>query len=70
MLILERFSFSFFFLVSAKEGTEGVHGAPLGATDLANVKTKYGFNPEEVQRFSLSLILLLIFVVDAELRCA
>ena len=32
---------------SAKEGTSGVHGAPLGAVDLANVKTMYGFNPEE-----------------------
>lgn len=33
---------------STKEGTEAVHGAPLGAADLAQVKAKFGFNPEEV----------------------
>ncbi|KAI8871850.1 transketolase [Ramicandelaber brevisporus] len=32
---------------SAKQGTEGVHGAPLGAADIVNVKTKFGFNPED-----------------------
>jgi transketolase len=31
---------------SAKQGTEGVHGSPLGAADIANVKTKFGLNPE------------------------
>ncbi|GMH88425.1 hypothetical protein TrVE_jg6944 [Triparma verrucosa] len=34
-------------LGSKKEGTHGVHGAPLGAEDLSHVKSKYGFNPEE-----------------------
>ena len=24
-----------------------MHGSPLGDEDLANVKTKYGFNPED-----------------------
>lgn len=33
---------------SAKEGTQHVHGAPLGATDLAKVKQYYGFDPEHV----------------------
>eukprot|EP00178_Gracilaria_changii_P010699 TRINITY_DN31062_c0_g1_i1.p1 TRINITY_DN31062_c0_g1~~TRINITY_DN31062_c0_g1_i1.p1 ORF type:complete len:688 (-),score=108.40 TRINITY_DN31062_c0_g1_i1:47-2062(-) len=32
---------------SSKEGTHGVHGSPLGPEDLANVKKKFGFNPEE-----------------------
>eukprot|EP00730_Choanoeca_flexa_P000139 TRINITY_DN10062_c0_g1_i2.p1 TRINITY_DN10062_c0_g1~~TRINITY_DN10062_c0_g1_i2.p1 ORF type:complete len:684 (+),score=235.73 TRINITY_DN10062_c0_g1_i2:65-2116(+) len=32
---------------SAKEGTEKVHGSPLGDEDLANVKKKYGFNPDD-----------------------
>lgn len=32
---------------SAKQGTEEVHGSPLGPKDLAAVKTKLGFNPEE-----------------------
>ncbi len=32
---------------SGKEGKHDVHGAPLGAADLANVKTKFGFNPAE-----------------------
>ena len=35
---------------SAKQGTGHVHGAPLGAADLANVKKHFGFNPEEVRR--------------------
>jgi len=30
---------------AAKEGTEEVHGAPLGAADIVNVKTKLGFDP-------------------------
>ncbi len=33
-------------LGSAKQGTHSVHGAPLGAEDLAQVKTRYGFDPE------------------------
>eukprot|EP00428_Durinskia_dybowskii_P063222 CAMPEP_0170369910 /NCGR_PEP_ID=MMETSP0117_2-20130122/8233_1 /TAXON_ID=400756 /ORGANISM="Durinskia baltica, Strain CSIRO CS-38" /LENGTH=703 /DNA_ID=CAMNT_0010624657 /DNA_START=46 /DNA_END=2157 /DNA_ORIENTATION=- len=32
---------------SSKEGSHGVHGAPLGSTDLKAVKAKFGFNPEE-----------------------
>lgn len=32
---------------SALQGTGKVHGAPLGKTDLANVKTLYGFDPNE-----------------------
>jgi transketolase len=43
---------------SKKEGTEGVHGSPLGEEDLANVKTKLGLDPaqkfqvpEEVRKF-------------------
>jgi transketolase len=35
---------------SSKEGTNHAHGAPLGATDLANVKQYYGCNPEQVYR--------------------
>jgi transketolase len=31
---------------SAKQGTAGVHGAPLGYADLANVKKQYGFAEE------------------------
>lgn len=34
---------------SGKAGSHGVHGAPLGAADLKSVKTKFGFNPEEVR---------------------
>ena len=34
-------------LGSGKQGTEKVHGSPLGAEDLASVKRHYGFNPEE-----------------------
>ena len=30
---------------SAKQGTEKVHGAPLGDVDVAAVKTKFGFDP-------------------------
>ncbi|KAJ2716982.1 Transketolase [Coemansia spiralis] len=30
---------------AAKAGTEGVHGAPLGAESLAAVKSLFGFNP-------------------------
>ncbi|KAK9768234.1 Transketolase [Basidiobolus ranarum] len=32
---------------SKNEGTEKVHGAPLSAEDIAQVKSKFGFNPEE-----------------------
>lgn len=32
---------------SSKEGTHGVHGAPLGATDLAHVKQTFSFDPQE-----------------------
>ncbi|KAJ3258280.1 Transketolase [Boothiomyces macroporosus] len=32
---------------SKNEGEEKVHGAPLGAEDVANVKTKFGFNKDE-----------------------
>eukprot|EP01135_Chromosphaera_perkinsii_P010170 Nk52_evm36s2039 gene=Nk52_evmTU36s2039 len=32
---------------SAKEGTAGVHGAPLGDEDLASVKKKLAFDPEK-----------------------
>lgn len=32
---------------STKQGTGGVHGSPLGATDLAHVKTHYGFDPTQ-----------------------
>eukprot|EP01039_Chlorochromonas_danica_P003139 gene3140-3438_t len=32
---------------SSKAGSHGVHGAPLGKTDLAHVKEKFGFNPDE-----------------------
>lgn len=34
---------------SAKEGTESVHGAPLGASDLASAKVKFGFDPNQVR---------------------
>ncbi len=32
---------------SSKEGTHGVHGAPLGAADLKSTKEKFGFNGDE-----------------------
>ena len=32
---------------SQKEGTGHVHGAPLGASDLAHVKTHFGFDPTQ-----------------------
>ncbi|KAJ3288115.1 Transketolase [Borealophlyctis nickersoniae] len=32
---------------SKNEGEEKVHGAPLGEADIVNVKTKFGFNPEQ-----------------------
>lgn len=32
---------------SKNQGEEKVHGAPLGAEDIKNVKTKFGFNAEE-----------------------
>lgn len=32
---------------SAKQGTEGVHGSPLGAADISAVKTKFGLDPEK-----------------------
>ena len=31
---------------SKKEGTSGVHGSPLGDEDIANVKKKFGLDPE------------------------
>ncbi len=34
-------------LGSAKQGTHSVHGAPLGHEDIAQVKAKFGMNPEE-----------------------
>jgi transketolase len=34
-------------LGSAKQGTHSVHGAPLGAEDISNVKTKFGFDPSQ-----------------------
>nr|5I51_A Chain A, Transketolase [Scheffersomyces stipitis CBS 6054] len=32
---------------SLAQGTHGVHGAPLKADDIKQLKTKWGFNPEE-----------------------
>jgi len=32
---------------SAKQGTEHVHGSPLGPDDVANVKKKFGFDPTQ-----------------------
>tara|TARA_B100000780_G_scaffold279014_1_gene254968 strand:+ start:14 stop:2056 length:2043 start_codon:yes stop_codon:yes gene_type:complete len=32
---------------SAKQGTHSVHGAPLGAEDIENVKAKFGFDPKQ-----------------------
>lgn len=37
---------------SIKQGTEKTHGSPLGDEDLANVKKKFGLNPEE--KFAIS----------------
>lgn len=34
-------------LGSSKQGTEKVHGAPLGASDVAHVKEHYGFDPSK-----------------------
>lgn len=36
---------------STKAGTGGVHGAPLGAADTAQAKTKFGFDPSKVPFF-------------------
>jgi transketolase len=33
---------------STKAGTGGVHGAPLGANDTAQMKTRFGFDPTKV----------------------
>ncbi|OAA63405.1 Transketolase, bacterial-like protein [Niveomyces insectorum RCEF 264] len=32
---------------SRNQGTHGVHGSPLSADDIAQMKTKFGFNPNE-----------------------
>ncbi len=32
---------------SKNQGEEKVHGAPLGDADIAQLKTKFGFNPDE-----------------------
>ncbi|KAL6927823.1 Transketolase [Hanseniaspora valbyensis] len=32
---------------SLNQGTSGVHGSPLKADDVAQIKTKFGFNPKE-----------------------
>ncbi|CBZ27539.1 putative transketolase [Leishmania mexicana MHOM/GT/2001/U1103] len=32
---------------SSKQGTEKVHGAPLGEEDIANIKTKFGRDPQK-----------------------
>ncbi|KAI1758946.1 transketolase [Hypoxylon sp. FL1150] len=32
---------------SLQQGTHGVHGSPLKADDIKQVKTKFGFNPEQ-----------------------
>jgi transketolase len=32
---------------SLKQGTGGVHGSPLKADDISQLKTKFGFNPDE-----------------------
>ena len=37
---------------SSKAGTGGVHGAPLGTADLKAVKTKFGFDPEQVRPYN------------------
>eukprot|EP01090_Pellita_catalonica_P019933 TRINITY_DN6921_c0_g1_i1.p1 TRINITY_DN6921_c0_g1~~TRINITY_DN6921_c0_g1_i1.p1 ORF type:complete len:678 (+),score=105.36 TRINITY_DN6921_c0_g1_i1:31-2064(+) len=34
-------------LGSAKAGTHGVHGSPLSADDLSNMKKKFGLNPDQ-----------------------
>ena len=34
-------------LGSGKEGTHKVHGSPLGDEDLAQVKTRFGFDPTQ-----------------------
>ena len=39
-------------LGSIKQGTEKTHGSPLGDEDLANVKKKFGLNPDE--KFAIS----------------
>ena len=33
---------------STKQGSHGVHGAPLGSSDLAHVKSHFGFDPSQV----------------------
>jgi len=37
---------------SAKQGSEAVHGNPLGDKDLGDVKTKFGFDP--AQKFAIA----------------
>ena len=48
---------------SKKEGTEGVHGSPLGADDIVQLKTKMGFDPtksfvtpEEVKKHCVPVV--------------
>ena len=31
---------------ASKQGTAGVHGAPIGAPDIAKIKSDWGFDPE------------------------
>ena len=40
-----------------------MHGAPLGDADIAQVKSKFGFNPEEKFVVPAEVILSLLFDV-------
>lgn len=54
---------------SLAAGKHSVHGAPLGAADIVQLKTKYGFNPEEVMidSFQAYFRSFLLFTMMSEL---
>lgn len=49
---------------SLKQGTEKVHGSPLGPDDIKHLKTSFGFNPEEF--FAVPSEVLTVFHRAAE----
>jgi transketolase len=52
---------------SLKEGSAAVHGAPLGANDVAQLKSKYNFDPSQVGRMPDHMIATLMNNIFTEL---
>ena len=48
---------------STNQGSEKVHGAPLGAADLAAVKTHFGFDPQQVNVWSVAYAYFIMFKI-------